>query len=169
MGYQTGRYAAAAGPFADALGSDPKLGDDRREQHRYNAACYAVLAAAGQGKDDPPPDDAAKARLRDQALGWLKVERDAWAAVLDRLNTAIRLGNAGASRGRDQVAFWLRHWKADPDLACVRDPDALAKLPEAERKQWQTLWADVDALLGGAGAPAGAATELPADPFAAPR
>ena len=38
-------------------------------------------------------------------------------------------------------------WKADADLADVRDPDALAKLPEAERKAWQSLWADVDAFL----------------------
>jgi hypothetical protein len=29
----------------------------------------------------------------------------------------------------------------------VRDKDALAKLPEDERKKWQKLWADVSALL----------------------
>ena len=29
----------------------------------------------------------------------------------------------------------------------IRDAEALAKLPEAERKAWQSLWADVDALL----------------------
>jgi hypothetical protein len=29
----------------------------------------------------------------------------------------------------------------------VRDPDALARLPEAERAAWQALWADVEALL----------------------
>jgi len=29
----------------------------------------------------------------------------------------------------------------------VRDADALAKLPEAERETWRKLWADVDALL----------------------
>jgi hypothetical protein len=29
----------------------------------------------------------------------------------------------------------------------VRGPDALAKLPEAEREQWQKLWADVQRLL----------------------
>jgi hypothetical protein len=36
----------------------------------------------------------------------------------------------------------------------VRDPEALERLPEAERQAWQQLWADVDALLKKA-APAG--------------
>jgi len=35
----------------------------------------------------------------------------------------------------------------DVNLAGVRDPGALAKLPEPERKEWQAIWADVDALL----------------------
>jgi hypothetical protein len=29
----------------------------------------------------------------------------------------------------------------------VRDSAALAHIPEAERKEWQKFWADVDALL----------------------
>jgi hypothetical protein len=29
----------------------------------------------------------------------------------------------------------------------VRDPSALAQLPDAERQAWQKLWADVAALL----------------------
>ena len=45
----------------------------------------------------------------------------------------------------------LRHWQADPDFAGVRGPDALRKLPEAERAQWQRLWDDVQALLEKAG------------------
>jgi hypothetical protein len=45
----------------------------------------------------------------------------------------------------------LRHWQSDPDLAGVRDAPALASLPEAERGEWQRLWADVQALLDKAG------------------
>jgi hypothetical protein len=37
-------------------------------------------------------------------------------------------------------------------LAGVRDPEALAGLPEAERKEWQAPWADVEALIARAGA-----------------
>jgi hypothetical protein len=37
--------------------------------------------------------------------------------------------------------------RKDPDLAAVRDPAALAKLPEAKSVAWRNLWAQVDALL----------------------
>ena len=48
---------------------------------------------------------------------------------------------------KELVAKALNHWKKDPDLAGVRDDEELAKLPEAEREAWKTLWADVAALL----------------------
>jgi tetratricopeptide (TPR) repeat protein len=145
LAYRRGRHAAAARLYAAALAADPKLGDDRRAWHRYNAACAALLAAAGQGTDDPKPDDATRARLRGLALEWLNAERAAWAKVLDA-------GNASA---RPVVQQALQHWKADPDLAGIRSPDALAKLPEAERATWRSLWAEVDALLARArGGPA---------------
>jgi hypothetical protein len=35
----------------------------------------------------------------------------------------------------------------DPDLASVRDREALDQLPEHERETWAQLWANVDALL----------------------
>ena len=50
MCYDTKRHAAAARFWAEALHADPKLGDDRRNGHRYNAACAAALAAAGTGE-----------------------------------------------------------------------------------------------------------------------
>jgi hypothetical protein len=40
----------------------------------------------------------------------------------------------------------LQSWKTDVAFAGVRDPAALAKLPEDERRQWQKLWDDVEAL-----------------------
>ena len=48
---------------------------------------------------------------------------------------------------KETVAKILAHWKQDPDLVGIRDTQELAKLPEAERKEWQALWTDVDALL----------------------
>src|SRR5262249_4594912 len=42
---------ASAGLYADAFAADPKLAADPNAGHRYNAACQAALAAAGQGKD----------------------------------------------------------------------------------------------------------------------
>ncbi len=103
--------------------NDPKLADDRQAQHRYNAACAAALAASGQGKDDPPPDDAAKAKLRQQAREWLQAELAAWAKILD----------TGPADMKAKIAPTLQHWKADTDLAGIRDEKELAKLPEEER------------------------------------
>lgn len=41
----------------------------------------------------------------------------------------------------------MTHWKQDTDLAGVRDPKALTKLPPDERDAWQKLWQEVDILL----------------------
>jgi hypothetical protein len=43
----------------------------------------------------------------------------------------------------------MRHWQQDADLASVRDPQALDRLPNDERHQWRQLWQDVAALLKG--------------------
>jgi hypothetical protein len=49
------------------------------------------------------------------------------------------------------VLQMMRHWQQDADFAGVRGAAALAKLPEAEREGWRTLWADVAATLAQAG------------------
>jgi hypothetical protein len=41
----------------------------------------------------------------------------------------------------------MTYWKEDPGLASVRDPAWLAAMPPADRKAWEALWRDVDALL----------------------
>ncbi len=133
---QRSLYMGAARLYAGALDTNPKLAEDRTAQHAYNAACCAALAGCGRGKDDPPPDEAARAKLRAQALGWLREEASAWKRA------ALTAGDPD----RPSVAPTLAHWKVDPDLAGVRDPDALAKLPEAERAAWKALWDHVEAL-----------------------
>ncbi len=137
MGYDKGLHAAASRLWAAALESDPKLAEDRRAPHRYDAACAAALAGCGRGKDDPAPDEAARAKLRAQALGWLRAELSAWK----------RVAMTVAPDNKESVAGALAHWKRDGDLAGVRDEAGLAKLPEAERADWKALWADVDDLL----------------------
>ncbi len=64
------RNAAAARYYADAFFADPKLAVDLDQQHRYNAACSAVLAAAGQGDDAKDLPDKVQLMLRRQALRW---------------------------------------------------------------------------------------------------
>jgi hypothetical protein len=65
--------------------------------------------------------------------------------------------DSGNAQARPFVRQTLHHGKADPDLAGVRDPAALAKRPEDERAAWRALWAVVDGLLKDAA--------FPADPF----
>jgi hypothetical protein len=39
----------------------------------------------------------------------------------------------------------------DADLSSIRDAEALARLPEDERKAWRELWADVESILNRVG------------------
>ncbi len=126
-------YRGAAGLYAAAFAADPKLADDLKEDHRYIAAFIAVLAA-GQGEDAAPIDDTERTRLRRQALDWLR-------AHLALLTRQIEAADPVAPHSR------LRHWQRDPDLATVRDAESLANLPDAERKEWEALWAEVESLL----------------------
>jgi eukaryotic-like serine/threonine-protein kinase len=137
MCYDRGWHAAAARLWGDALKNDPKLGEDRQAQIRYNAACSAALAGCGTGKDEKKPDEEERKKLRMQALEWLKAERDVWAKVVE----------SGKPQGKTVVFPTLQHWRQDSDLAGVRDPEAVKTLPEAEQKAWRELWESVDALV----------------------
>jgi tetratricopeptide (TPR) repeat protein len=127
----------AAGLYTAAFAADPKLADDLKLQHRYNAACHATLAAAGQGEDAAQLDDTERTRLRKKVLDWLGADLVVYSAQLEK-NSIDDL---------TVVQQRLSHWQKDSDLAAIRDADALAKLPEAERQACQSLWADVEALL----------------------
>jgi serine/threonine-protein kinase len=126
------RYAAAARFYADTFAAQPELADDL-SGNRYNAARAAALAGCGQGKDAADLPHQERARLRRQALSWLRAELNAWKGRL-------RTSEGGA---RSRIAAQMRHWLKDGDFAGVRGPDALAKLPQAERSAWHNLWAEV--------------------------
>jgi tetratricopeptide (TPR) repeat protein/serine/threonine protein kinase len=128
--------AAAARFFRDAFAADPKLADDLPTRHRYNAACAAALAGCGQGKDAGNLKEQERARLRRQALDWLQADLAAWRKQLQK--------NPG--KARSIVLQQMQHWQRDADFAGVRGLKALVHLSEAERLQWQKLWADVVAL-----------------------
>jgi tetratricopeptide (TPR) repeat protein/tRNA A-37 threonylcarbamoyl transferase component Bud32 len=130
------KNAAAARFYADAFSAEPRLADDLRAAHRYNAACSAVLAAAGQGRDAAGLAAAERAELRRQALAWLRADLDAWQR---------RLRDGNPRDGADAMDT-LRHWQGDADLSRVRHPWSLLRLPAEERGQWLRLWADVAAL-----------------------
>ncbi len=131
------RYATSARFFAEAFALDPTLAEVPRAGNRYKAACAAALAAAGRGKDEPPPDEPARSKLRRQALDWLKAELESWRKPLE----------SGPPESRPGIIEYLKRWRQNGDLATLREPEALAKLPEAERDDWQALWEEVQALL----------------------
>jgi serine/threonine-protein kinase len=133
--------AAAARWFSEAFESEPRLADDLDAGHRYNAACAAALAGCGQGKDSAKVDDKDRARLRRQALDWLRADLTAWHKRLEK----------DPDKVRPLVVQRMQHWQRDVDFAGVRNEEALAKLPEAERQLWKELWQDVQALRDGAG------------------
>jgi tetratricopeptide (TPR) repeat protein len=98
---------------------------------RYDSARYACLAAAGQGKDAPLPDE--RPALRTQALDWLTADLEAWRGRLA----------ADPAKNRAAVHRRIADWLTDADLASVREPAELEKLPLDERVSWVKLWTAV--------------------------
>ena len=128
-------YAAAARLYAGAISLDQQLADAK--QYRYNAACAAVLAAAGQGEDGSKLTTKEREGLRDQAMAWLRAELARWRG--QRENTS--------KPDRSRIAEHLAHWLTDPDLDSVRSEEGLRNLPDNEREMWHQLWDYVYALL----------------------
>ncbi|HWB09752.1 MAG TPA: serine/threonine-protein kinase [Pirellulales bacterium] len=154
-----GRHRAAARLYADAIAAHPGLADELMEECRQRAAstdqqplgrveeltmeCLfpaarcAALAASEPGKsgDVPSPED--QAHWRSMARDWLRADLARWSGMLE----------AGSHRAVVAVRKSLTRWKADPDLARLREPHELERLPADEQKEWHALWKDVAALL----------------------
>jgi serine/threonine-protein kinase len=128
-------HAAATRFFAEAFAAEPKLAEDPRQVHRYDAACSAALAAVGQAADAANLDDQQHTRLRKQALLWLRADLAAWTKLADdaKEHTGIRER--------------LQWWPNDPDLASIRDSATVAKLPPEEKEACKKLWVNVADLL----------------------
>jgi eukaryotic-like serine/threonine-protein kinase len=135
--YYKGLHAASARFAGEAFAQNPELADNVKAGSRYNAACSASLAGSGQSKDEPMPDEAARAKLREQAVAWLRADLEIWTKTLEGGNEPAR---------KQLVAKNLARWKEDTDLAGIRDEAALAKLREGEREGLRALWANVEAL-----------------------
>jgi serine/threonine-protein kinase len=153
-----GRYGAAARLYADAFAADPDLAGDlttdclqraAREERpidriealntecRYLAARCAALAGCGQGKDGAKLNEAERTRWRKQAREWLQADLAVWAKTLD----------SGSGVARDLAKKMLTHWQVDPDLAGLREPNALIELSAGERRECLALWNEVGAVL----------------------
>jgi serine/threonine-protein kinase len=130
-------FGVAAGFYDAAFAMQPELATKRNPVHRYKAAQAAALAGCGQGKDDPPLDEAARARWRGKALDWLTAELAMWTKE--------------ATSGKPDILAvtqrTLEQWQNERDFAGVRDVSAVAKLPAQEQCAWCQLWTDLAAVL----------------------
>jgi hypothetical protein len=131
------RHVSAARLYAHAFTAEPKLAVDLQQQHRHNAACSSALAAAGQGEDARLLPDKVVTMFRRWALGWLRDDLTAHSKNAEQNNPAVKRA----------IQQRLTHWQHDPDLAGLRDKDAVDRLPQPERDACRKLWADVAALL----------------------
>jgi tetratricopeptide (TPR) repeat protein len=135
-------YASAARFYAKALEEKPGLARNPANGLRYNAVRAAALAGCGQGKDAASLDEKERARLRRQACDWLQADLALWE----------KLAANPDPKTDEALPKTLRHWQEDPDLAGVRDPDALTKLPKEEAPEWRRFWTHVNDLLRRGGA-----------------
>lgn len=131
-------FAASARYYAEALEARPMLAHDMANGYRYSAARVASLASGGQGKDTAKLDSEGRAKLRRNAIAWLREDLAFFSAKLQK----------GDEQECSAVRRTLLNWKTDPALAGIRDDAKVDDLPEVERKACRELWSDVEALLG---------------------
>jgi hypothetical protein len=93
----------------------------------------AAAGRCGQGRDAADLDETSRAAFRRQALDWLRAELEAQHRLLEEEPQTARF----------TVARDLQSWLEDPGFAGLRGPEALARLPAAERQAWQELWTDI--------------------------
>jgi eukaryotic-like serine/threonine-protein kinase len=139
IAFITRQFGQSARLYAEAIGADPHVFEDVAKGRRYAAACAAALAGAGKGDDTPPPTEPEKSRWRKHAVDWLEADLTYW----------IKQAEIGKPEAKALMSQKLLQWKADSDLAGIRDASALAALPEAEQKACRALWAKVDKVLAG--------------------
>ena len=133
----TQRCAMAAALYAEVFDAEPGLADHPETGRRYSAACCAARAGHGQGRDAAGASDEQRTLWRRQARTWLKSDLDSWSA-----------GLAAGTKDRHLVVQALSHWRADPALASLRDPELLARLAPDERDECLAIWSAVDTVLG---------------------
>jgi serine/threonine-protein kinase len=130
-------YAASAGFYQQAFTRDPNLANDLREGHRYQAARAAAMAGCGHDAANEKLDNTARARWRKQARDWL---------TADLVLRQKQLANDKAE-DRQAALYALNHMRTHDHLIGIRNPDAVARLPQDEQADCRKLWAEVERLL----------------------
>ncbi len=150
-----GKAYAQEGQIGDALAAFTRGLELVKERDAKSRIIATTISLTGDenGNEEPPLADAAK--LRRQALEWLKSE----------LADSAKLLELDPPESRPAIVRAVEHLQQDSTLAGVREAQALGKLPEDEQKEWKTFWADVDSLLKRLPTQKGVETKLePDDP-----
>ncbi len=129
------RYFRSVQMYAQAFAADAKMADIFTPSHRYNAACYAVRAAAGDDTEMTAFGIEEWGYLIDLARNWLQADLRHWTE------------QAKDPRNHVVVRQKLTQWKMDADLVAVRDTAFLAAIPPLDRAAWEQLWVEVDTVL----------------------
>jgi hypothetical protein len=79
--------------------------------------------------------------------GLMSLTRQAWALLRAEVAAQVRLLSSASPAEAASARQVLEVLRRLPVLAGVRDPTALAHLPEPERQTWQTFWQEVEELL----------------------
>jgi serine/threonine-protein kinase len=132
-----GLDGVAAQMYAEAFASDPTLADDLKAEYRYRAARCAAQAGCNRSKDAAALGETERARWRKQARIWLQADLAARARMLTGASTPTR----------GQVRQMLARWQTTPDLAGLRDTNAVEKLSVEEKKECLALWDEVAGVL----------------------
>ena len=85
------------------------------------------------GSDADKLADEDRTACRKQAREWLRADLVAWTKVLD----------GEPSYARDVARKLLVKWPTEPDLAGLREPQALDKMAENEQRDCRALWQEV--------------------------
>jgi tetratricopeptide (TPR) repeat protein len=119
------RFALATRFIEQGIKDDPHLLDDWMKV--AHLAGWAVQASAGHGSDTSTVPLVFRERYRQQALNWIR--------------ESIRRTQEGAGAGMGFYFSTIR------DFAPVRDKEELAKLPVAERAEWEKLWTEITPVI----------------------
>jgi len=124
-----GYHVEATKLFETAFAQQPPLGDQR-----LLAIYHTAQGSGGRGQLLTPLTEQQTEALRRKCLDWLREELKALTATLKQ------------SPGRSySVADSTNLFLHDERLASVRGP-SLNALPEKEREEWKTFWAEVQQL-----------------------
>jgi tetratricopeptide (TPR) repeat protein/tRNA A-37 threonylcarbamoyl transferase component Bud32 len=131
------QYSRALHFYKKVLSARPTGASGMGSKIRYNAACCAVLAAAGQGARSPNLTGEERGKLRRESIQWLKAD----------LMLCRKQVHSGDPLAILQVAeVMLPSWQNDGDLKTIRETEELVQLPPSEQEECLQLWSDVDSV-----------------------